>query len=135
MSSNIRARYEASPRSANAQALRELADVAGSNDAVDVLCLCLDVADNDGIGEEEEKQLKNCSGSAASAGSVPVIGKLRWAAAVLLFLVVAIDFTSKMLSIRQMAYCGRGCCVSLAAYQIQQLTLCKRHFQVPLTEC
>ncbi len=52
MSSNIRARYEASPRSANAQALRELAD------AVDVLCLCLDVADNDGIGEEEEKQLK-----------------------------------------------------------------------------
>ncbi|HDY9387351.1 TPA: tellurite resistance TerB family protein [Klebsiella pneumoniae] len=58
MSSNIRARYEASPRSANAQALRELADVAGSNDAVDVLCLCLDVADNDGIGEEEEKQLK-----------------------------------------------------------------------------
>lgn len=58
MSSNIRARYEASPRSANAQALRELADVAGTNDAVDVLCLCLDVADNDGIGEEEEKQLK-----------------------------------------------------------------------------
>ena len=51
MSSNIRARYEASPRSANAQALRELADVAGTNDAVDV-------ADNDGIGEEEEKQLK-----------------------------------------------------------------------------
>ena len=58
MSSNIRARYEASPRSADAQALRELADVAGTNDAVDVLCLCLDVADNDGIGEEEEKQLK-----------------------------------------------------------------------------
>ena len=57
-SSNIRARYEASPRSANAQALRELADVAGTDDAVDVLCLCLDVADNDGIGEEEEKQLK-----------------------------------------------------------------------------
>ena len=25
---------------------------------VDVLCLCLDVADNDGIGEDEEKQLK-----------------------------------------------------------------------------
>ncbi|QAA01311.1 tellurite/colicin resistance protein [Escherichia coli] len=58
MSSNIRARYEASPRSANAQAQRELADVAGTTDAVDVLCLCLDVADNDGIGEEEEKQLK-----------------------------------------------------------------------------
>lgn len=58
MSSNIRARYEASPRSANAQALRELADVSGTDDAVDVLCLCLDVADNDGIGEEEEKQLK-----------------------------------------------------------------------------
>ncbi|WP_241365451.1 tellurite/colicin resistance protein, partial [Klebsiella pneumoniae] len=42
MSSNIRARYEASPRSANAQALRELADVAGTPEAVDVLCLCLD---------------------------------------------------------------------------------------------
>ncbi len=40
MSSNIRARYEASPRSANAQALRELADVAGTPEAVDVLCLC-----------------------------------------------------------------------------------------------
>ena len=32
--------------------------MAGTSDAVDVLCLCLDVADNDGIGEEEEKQLK-----------------------------------------------------------------------------
>lgn len=39
MSANIRARYEASPRSANAQALRELADVAGTAEAVDVLCL------------------------------------------------------------------------------------------------
>lgn len=58
MSSNIRAQYEASPRSANAQAMRELSDVAGTPDAVDVLCLCLDVADNDGIGEDEEKQLK-----------------------------------------------------------------------------
>lgn len=58
MSSNIRARYEASPRSANAQALRELADVAGTSDAVDVLCLCLDVADQDGIGEDEEAALK-----------------------------------------------------------------------------
>lgn len=58
MSSNIRARYEASPRSANAEALRQLADVASTTDAVDVLCLCLDVADNDGIAEEEEKQLK-----------------------------------------------------------------------------
>ncbi len=58
MSSNIRARYEASPRSANAQALRELADVAGTPEAVDVLCLCLDIADQDGIGEEEEVVLK-----------------------------------------------------------------------------
>ena len=58
MSSNIRARYEASPRSANAQALRELADVAGTDDAFNVLCLCLDIADHDGIGEEEEAQLK-----------------------------------------------------------------------------
>ncbi len=31
---------------------------AGTPDAVDVLCLCLDVADNGGIGEDEEKQLK-----------------------------------------------------------------------------
>lgn len=67
----------------NAEAIRQLADVAGTSDAVDVLCLCLDVADNDGIGEEEEKQLK----------------KIAQALAVLLFLVVAIDFTSKMLSI------------------------------------
>lgn len=58
MSSNIRARYEASPRSANAEALRQLADVAGTSDAVNVLCLCLDIADNDGIGQEEEAQLK-----------------------------------------------------------------------------
>nr|WP_310616661.1 tellurite resistance TerB family protein [Pantoea cypripedii] len=58
MSSNIRARYDASPRSANAQAMNELADVAGTADAVSVLCLCLDIADQDGIGEDEEKQLK-----------------------------------------------------------------------------
>lgn len=58
MSSNIRARYEASPRSANAQALRELSDVAGTSDAVDVLCLCLDIADQDGIGDEEQVVLK-----------------------------------------------------------------------------
>lgn len=58
MSSNIRARYEASPRSANAQAIRELADVAGTPDAVDVLCLCIDIADNDGVGAEEEAALK-----------------------------------------------------------------------------
>ncbi|MBM2915748.1 tellurite resistance TerB family protein, partial [Escherichia coli] len=37
MSANIRARYEASPRSANAEALRQLADVAGTDDAVNVL--------------------------------------------------------------------------------------------------
>lgn len=48
----------------------------------------------------EVKKMENRSGSPASSGSVPVIGKLRWAAAgVLLFLVVAIDFTSKMMSI------------------------------------
>lgn len=57
MSSNIRARYEASPRSANAQALRELADVAGTPEAVDVLCLC-GYCRQDGIGEEEEVVLK-----------------------------------------------------------------------------
>ncbi len=54
----IRARYEASPRSANAEALRQLADVAGTDDAVNVLCLCLDIADQDGIGPDEEVQLK-----------------------------------------------------------------------------
>lgn len=58
MSSNIRSRYEASPRSANAQAMRELTDVAGTTDAVDVLCLCLDIADQDGIDEKEEQMLK-----------------------------------------------------------------------------
>lgn len=58
MSANIRARYEASPRSANAQALRELADVAGTVEAVDVLCLCIDIADQDGIGEQEEAALQ-----------------------------------------------------------------------------
>ncbi|MEG2662836.1 MAG: tellurite/colicin resistance protein [Hafnia sp.] len=63
MSSNIRARYEASPRSANAQALRELTDIAGTNDAVDVLCLCLDIADQDGIGEQEELVLKKIAQS------------------------------------------------------------------------
>ncbi len=41
----IRARYEASPRSANSEALRQLADVAATDDAVNVLCLCLDIAD------------------------------------------------------------------------------------------
>ncbi len=61
MSSNIRARYDASPRSANAQAITELSDVAGTDDAVSVLCLCLDIADQDGIGEQEEKQLKKIS--------------------------------------------------------------------------
>lgn len=45
MSANIRARYEASPRSANAEALRQLADVAGTDDAVNVLCLCLDTGE------------------------------------------------------------------------------------------
>lgn len=58
MSANIRARYEASPRPANAEALRQLADVAGTDDAVNVLCLCLDIADQDGIGPDEEAQLK-----------------------------------------------------------------------------
>ncbi|EGG4120923.1 tellurite/colicin resistance protein [Salmonella enterica] len=58
MSSNARAQFEASPRRASAEALRQLADVAGTNDAVDVLCLCIDIADNDGIGEDEMEGLK-----------------------------------------------------------------------------
>lgn len=41
------------------------------------------------------------------------MGKLRWAASgVLLFLVVAIDFTSKMMSI--LAAGGLRCCFALA---------------------
>lgn len=63
MSSNIRARYEASPRSANVQAMRELADVANTPDAETVLCLCLDIADQDGIGDEEMTVLKKIAQS------------------------------------------------------------------------
>ena len=33
-------------------------DIAGTPEAVDVLCLCLDIADQDGIGEQEEQALK-----------------------------------------------------------------------------
>lgn len=65
MSANIRARYEASPRSANAQALRELADVAGTAEAVDVLCLCLDIADQMALvrmkKRSSRKLLRRCS--------------------------------------------------------------------------
>lgn len=32
--------------------------VVDTNDAVDVLCLCIDIADQDGIGAEEQEQLK-----------------------------------------------------------------------------
>ncbi|HGU8759706.1 tellurite resistance TerB family protein, partial [Escherichia coli] len=38
--------------------IRELSDIAGTPEAVDVLCLCLDIADQDGIGEQEEQALK-----------------------------------------------------------------------------
>lgn len=61
MSANARAQFEASPRRAGAEALRQLEDVAGSSDAVDVLCLCIDIAEkgsDDGIGEDELKGLK-----------------------------------------------------------------------------
>ncbi|WP_368766753.1 tellurite resistance TerB family protein [Enterobacter hormaechei] len=57
MSSNARQQFEASRRSAKAEAIRQLKDVAGTDAAVDVLCLCLDIADNGGIGPEEEKVL------------------------------------------------------------------------------
>lgn len=63
MSANARAQFEASPRRAGAEALRQLADVAGTSDAVDVLCLCIDIADSNGIGEEEEKALKKIAGA------------------------------------------------------------------------
>ncbi|ENO7837911.1 tellurite resistance TerB family protein [Escherichia coli] len=58
LSANIRQQFEASARRAAAQALRELEDIAGTSDAVDVLCLCIDIADQDGIGEDEEKALR-----------------------------------------------------------------------------
>ena len=59
MSSNILARYEASPRAANVAALRELADISGRPEAEDVMALCVDVADKEGvIGEDEMSVLK-----------------------------------------------------------------------------
>lgn len=59
MSSNIRARYEASPRAANVAALRELADIAGTPEAEDVIALCLDIAEKEGqIGDDEMNVLK-----------------------------------------------------------------------------
>lgn len=58
LSTNVRQQFEASARRAAAQALRELEDIAGTSDAVDVLCLCIDIADQDGIGELEEKALR-----------------------------------------------------------------------------
>lgn len=58
MSSNIRARYNASPRSANIEAMRQLADIANTSDAEPVLCLCIDIADQDGIGDDEMAVLK-----------------------------------------------------------------------------
>ncbi|HGW6103987.1 TPA: tellurite resistance TerB family protein [Citrobacter werkmanii] len=57
MSASARQQFEASRRSAKAEAMRQLKDVAGTDAAVDVLCLCLDIADNGGIGAEEEKVL------------------------------------------------------------------------------
>lgn len=57
MSANARQQFEASARSAKAEAMRQLRDVAGTDAAVDVLCLCLDIADDGGIGEKEEKVL------------------------------------------------------------------------------
>lgn len=61
MSSNARAQFEASPRRAGAEAIRQLEDIAGTSDAVDVLCLCIDIAEkgsDDGIGDDELKGLK-----------------------------------------------------------------------------
>ncbi len=102
MSANIRAQYEASPRRANAQALRELADVSGTNDAVDVLCLCIDIADQDGIGAEEQEQLKKiaqCSSIATGTVYLMVIKARLILALVFLVLSVLVDFTSTILSV------------------------------------
>lgn len=66
MGANARAQFEASPRRAGAEALRQLADVAGTSDAVDVLCLCIDIAEkgsDDGIGDDELKGLKKIAGA------------------------------------------------------------------------
>lgn len=68
MSANARAQFEASPRRAGAEALRQLSDIAGTSDAVDVLCLCIDIAEkgsDDGIGEDEEKGLKKIAAALA----------------------------------------------------------------------
>lgn len=54
LSTNVRQQFEASARRAAAQALRELEDIAGTSDAVDVLCLCIDIADQDGIGSRKK---------------------------------------------------------------------------------
>ncbi|MEL8427237.1 tellurite/colicin resistance protein, partial [Escherichia coli] len=58
MGDNIRALWRGATGGGDGQALKELADVSGTNDAVDVLCLCIDIADQDGIGAEEQEQLK-----------------------------------------------------------------------------
>ena len=59
MTANAKQQFEASPRSGKAEAMRQLRDVAGTDAAVDVLCLCLDVADKGGIDEKEEAVLKD----------------------------------------------------------------------------
>ena len=68
MGANCKAQFEASPRRAGAEALRMLSEVAGTPDAVDVLCLCIDIAEkgsDDGIGEDEEKALKKIAAALA----------------------------------------------------------------------
>lgn len=58
MSGNAKQQFEASPRRAAGEALRVLGEIAGTTDAVDVLNLCIDIADRDGIGEQEMGALK-----------------------------------------------------------------------------
>ncbi len=100
MSANIRARYEASPRSANAEALRQLADVAGTDDAVNVLCLCLDIADRDGISSGRRSATEeNCAERCGCRWAVPVKSARLVLAVILLFLVVVVDFTGRLMSV------------------------------------
>lgn len=60
MGANVRQSYEASARRAHNECLRQLADVAGTEFAGDVLCIAIDIAEKcGGIGEEEMARLKD----------------------------------------------------------------------------
>jgi tellurite resistance protein len=60
LSTDARNQFNASKRRAGGEALRKLTAIAGTTDAVDVLNLCIDIAEGkDGIGDQEMSALKN----------------------------------------------------------------------------